>query len=115
LVVEDEALIRMSSVAMLEDAGFGVLEAQNSNEALEILNRHSEISVLVTDVRMPGSMNGLELVARTRRDHPRIRSIVVSANASAAEASDAGAIGFVSKPYMAHTMVKAVHDTLLRN
>jgi len=115
LVVEDEALIRMSTVATLEDAGFWVLEAQNAIEALEILSRHSEISIMMTDVRMPGALDGLALVARVQIDHPDIRSIVVSGDSTAMEASKAGAIGFLPKPYMADTMVKAVHDTVKRH
>ena len=115
LVVEDEFLIRMSAVATLEDAGFLVHEAQNSAEALEILSRHSETNVLITDVRMPGPMDGLALVAQVKIDHPAIRSIVVSGNTSAAQARDAGASGFVAKPYLAKTIVQAVRDTVLRN
>ena len=115
LVVEDEALIRMSTVATLEDAGYCVLEAQNSPEALDILSRHAEISILLTDVRMSGAMDGLALVARVRLDHPAIRAIVVSGTTSATEAIDAGALGFLTKPYMAHTLVQAVHDTVLRH
>jgi len=83
LVVEDEAFIRMSTASMLEDAGFRVLEAQNSAEALEMLSQHSEISIMMTNVNMPGRMNGLGLVAQVRSDYPAIRSIVVSGNASA--------------------------------
>ena len=115
LVVEDEALIRMSTVATLEDAGYCVLEAQNSPEALDILSRHAEISILLTDVRMSGAMDGLALVARVRLDHPAIRAIVVSGTTSATQAIDAGALGFLTKPYMAHTLVQAVHDTVLRH
>jgi two-component system, response regulator PdtaR len=115
LVVEDEALIRMSTVATLEDAGYYVLEAQNSPEALQILSRHAEVSILVTDVRMSGAMDGLALVAQVRLDHPAIRAIVVSGTTSATEAIDAGALGFLTKPYMAHTLVQAVHDTVLRH
>jgi two-component system, response regulator PdtaR len=115
LVVEDEALIRMSTVATLEDAGYCVLEAQNSPEALQILSRHAEVSILVTDVRMSGAMDGLALVAQVRLDHPAIRAIVVSGTTSATEAIDAGALGFLTKPYMAHTLVQAVHDTVLRH
>ena len=115
LVVEDEFLIRMSAVATLEDAGFLVHEAQNSGEALEVLSRHSEINVLMTDVRMPGLMDGLALIAQVRIDHPAIRSIVVSGNVSAEQARKAGAFGFVAKPYLAKTIVQAVHDTLLRH
>jgi len=64
--------------------------------------------VLVTDVRMPGAMDGLGLVSRVQRDHPIIRSIVVSGNASANDAYKAGAVRFIAKPYMAHNVVLAV-------
>ena len=114
LVVEDEAVIRMCTAATLEDAGFRVLEAACSAEAIEILSRHAEISILMTDVHMPGQMNGLGLVAQVRRDHPAIRAIVVSGNASAADASRAGATGFLAKPFLAQTMVRAVNDTIQR-
>jgi DNA-binding NtrC family response regulator len=115
LVVEDEPFIRMSTVATLEDAGFWVLEAQNSAQALDILSRHPEVSIMVTDVCMPGRMDGLALVAQVRIDHPAIRTIVVSGTTSAEDAGNAGALGFVVKPYLAQTMIQAVHDTVLRN
>ena len=85
LVVEDETFIRMSAVVSLEDAGLNVLEAANSDEALILLAEHAEISVMVTDVRMPGTMDGLALVSRVCRDHPLIRAVVVSGNTVAAE------------------------------
>src|SRR5665213_1142530 len=85
LVVEDEALIRMSAVAILEDAGYRVLDAQNSAEALDVLARHAEVSVLMTDVRMPGRIDGLALVAWVLLNNPAIRSIIVSAHTSAAD------------------------------
>lgn len=115
LVVEDEPLIRMSVVAALEDAGYWVLEAQNSADALDVLSRHSEISIMVTDVRMPGPMDGLALVTWVQMNNPGIRSIVVSGNATHAQAGKAGAVGFVAKPYLPDTIIKAVHDTVLRH
>ena len=114
LVVEDDAIIRMSSVAALEDAGFRVFEAQNSADALEMMAAHDEIEILLTDVRMPGSMDGLALVARTQKDYPAIRAIVISGNATAEQACNAGASGFVAKPYLPVTIVRAIHDTVLR-
>jgi DNA-binding NtrC family response regulator len=113
LVVEDELFIRMSAVAALQDEGFLVLAAKNSAEALDVLSRHSETNILMTDVRMPGLMDGLALVAQVQIDHPAIRSIVVSGNTTAEQARNAGALGFVAKPYLATTMVQAVHDTVL--
>jgi DNA-binding NtrC family response regulator len=114
LVVEDEVFIRMSAVASLEDAGFAVHDAKDSAEALRVLAQHDDISLMLTDVRMPGMMDGLELVAAVQRDYPAIRAIVASGNSTAAQASKAGAVGFIPKPYMAQTMVQAVQDTLLR-
>jgi len=115
LIVEDELFIRMSAVATLEDAGFLVLDAKNSAEALGILACHDEISILMTDVRMPGHMDGLALIAQVQIDHPAIRSIVVSGNTSAEQAGNAGALGFVAKPYLPKTMIQAVHDTVQRH
>jgi len=110
LVVEDELYIRMSAVGALEDEGFLVLQARNSADALKVLSLHSETDILMTDVRMPGLMDGLALVAQVQIDHPEICSIVVSGNASAEQARKAGAFGFVAKPYLAKTMVQAVND-----
>jgi len=108
LVVEDEVFIRMSAVAMLEDAGLSVLEAANSAEALVLLAQHFEICVMVTDVRLPGIMDGLALVSRACRDHPLIRAVVVSGNATAAQAYNAGAAMFIAKPYPTLKLVEAV-------
>jgi len=115
LIVEDEVIIRLSAVATLEDAGFGILEAGNSAEALRLLLKHEEIGVLMTDVRMPGEMDGLDLVDCVQRFHPAIRSIVVSGNASFSEARDAGAFAFLSKPYLAHSLVQAVRELIHGN
>lgn len=110
LVVEDEVLIRMSIAAALEDAGFQVLEAGNSAQALEVLAHHDGIGIVVTDVRMPGAMDGLGLVAQLRRDHPAIRILVVSGNTAAADAIAAGAMAFIGKPYEPRGVVATVLD-----
>jgi DNA-binding NtrC family response regulator len=115
LIVEDEILIRMSSAATLEDAGFRILEAGSVAEAMEILLANDDIDVLMTDVRMPGTMDGLDLVALVHRRHPDIRAIVVSGNTSAEDACNAGAIGFLPKPYMAHSLVRAIKELVARN
>lgn len=113
MIVEDELFIRMSATTTLEDAGFLVLEAKNSAQALDLLSRQSEISILITDVRMPGLMDGLALIARVKIDHPSVRSIVVSGDTSSDQARKAGACGFVAKPYLPKTLLRAVNDSVL--
>ena len=60
-------------------------------------------------------MNGLSLVSRVRCDHPAIRSIVMSGHSNAPDATNAGATGFLSKPFLNQTMVDAVLDTIKRH
>jgi CheY-like chemotaxis protein len=110
LVVEDEVFIRMSTVATLQDAGFAVLEAHDSADALRVLAGHEEVSLMVTDVRMPGEMDGLGLVARLQQERPVLRALVVSANSCAADAFRAGAAAFLPKPFLAHSIVRVVTE-----
>jgi CheY-like chemotaxis protein len=56
LIVEDEPLIRMGAVYQIEDAGFEVYEAASADAAIALLELHKEISLIFTDVDMPGSM-----------------------------------------------------------
>ena len=73
LVVEDEALIRMHAAEMIRDLGFEVLEAANADQAISLLESNSEISVVFTDIQMPGSMDGLRLLAVVRDRWPPLR------------------------------------------
>jgi CheY-like chemotaxis protein len=67
LIVEDELLLRMDAADMIAGAGFEVIEAGNADQAIEILEARSDVTVVFTDIQMPGSMDGLKL-ARAVRD-----------------------------------------------
>ncbi len=58
LVVEDDALLRAEAVDLCMEAGFRTYEARNADQAIRILEQHSEIRVLFTDIEMEGSMDG---------------------------------------------------------
>ena len=66
LIVEDEFLIRMDAIDMVRAAGFDVVEAANADEAILILEDRRDITVIFTDIQMPGSMDGLKLAAAVR-------------------------------------------------
>jgi CheY-like chemotaxis protein len=78
LVVEDEMVLRMRAVDIVEDAGFTAVAAVNADEAISILEARSDISLLFTDIQMPGSMDGLKLAHavhdRWHQDHTGFRS-----------------------------------------
>jgi signal transduction histidine kinase/CHASE3 domain sensor protein/DNA-binding response OmpR family regulator len=77
LVVEDVALIRMTTVDMLEEIGCDTSEASSGEDALEILRNDLEISVLLTDLGLPG-MSGQQLIAEVLKIRPDIKILVAS-------------------------------------
>lgn len=78
LVVEDETLLRMLAVEVVEEAGFTAVEAADADEALILLALRADITMLFTDIDMPGSMDGLKLAHAVRDRWPSIKIIVVS-------------------------------------
>ena len=78
LVVEDEMVLRMRAVDIVEDAGFTAVQAVNADEALSILESRSDISLLFSDIQMPGSMDGLKLAHAVHDRWPSIKIILVS-------------------------------------
>ena len=64
------ALSRIGAVRMIENAGFEVIEAANADEALQILESRSNIRVVLTDIHMPGSIDGLKLAHAVRHRWP---------------------------------------------
>ena len=110
LVVEDEALIRLSAAMMVEEVGYGVLEAESADEAMRLLDIHPEISIVFTDIRMAGSMDGLELAKLAHERWPPLKFIVVSGNYAAAAAELPPGARFFSKPYTSGTITEALRQ-----
>jgi CheY-like chemotaxis protein len=99
LIVEDELLLRMNAVDMIEAAGFEVVEAANADEAIEILEARRDISVVFTDIQMPGSMDGLKLVRAVRGRWPPIKIVATSGHIGVAQTDLPEGGRFVPKPY----------------
>ena len=112
LVVEDEAIIRMGTVQMLEDAGFAVLEACDADAALKILASRTDINLVFTDIQMPGSLCGLRLAHAIRERWPPIHLIVTS-GLSAPTQDEFPKMGrFIRKPYAPVQVLKAIQELL---
>lgn len=98
LIVEDEALIRFDLIDFFEDAGFRVFEAADADEAIEILERERTIRVVLTDIQMPGSLDGLNLAHYVRDRFPPTALIVTSGALSPRQADMPIDSFFVPKP-----------------
>jgi CheY-like chemotaxis protein len=77
LVVEDEEAVRQSTADMLRELGYTVLVAENAAAALRVLDGHSEVALLFTDVVMP-DVNGRKLAEEARRRNPRLKVLYTS-------------------------------------
>ena len=104
LVVEDDELIRMHAADMVRDLGFETLEAANADDAISLLERCSDITVVFTDIQMPGSMDGLHLVAVVRDRWPPIALLVTSGRPAPLDTALPRGARFVSKPYLSHQL-----------
>jgi CheY-like chemotaxis protein len=79
LLVEDEALVRMMAADVLrEEGGFKVVEAADADEALTVLDATADVRALVTDVEMPGSLDGFTLARVVKQAWPQIGIVVTS-------------------------------------
>ena len=105
LIVEDEMMLRMRAVDIVEDAGFHSVEAVNADEAMSILESRSDISLLFTDIQMPGSMDGLKLAHTVHNRWPGIKIILVSGQVKPSEAERPADSRFFGKPLGMQQMI----------
>ena len=78
LVVDDEVDLLEVATAYLTDMGYTTLQAENGAGALELIEKHQDIDLVVTDVVMPGGMTGLELAHEVRQRLPHVKLIYSS-------------------------------------
>jgi two-component system, response regulator PdtaR len=99
LVLEDEALVRMSSADVIRDLGFEVIEAVDADHAISLLESVPGVMVVFTDIQMPGSMDGLLLAAVVRDRWPPIALLITSGKMRPASSDMPTGARFISKPY----------------
>lgn len=105
LVVEDEMLLRMRAVDMVEYAGYSSVEAVDADEAVAILESRSDIALVMTDIQMPGSMDGLKLAHTVHERWPPIRIILVSGQLKLSTAEIPADSRFFGKPLEAAEII----------
>jgi len=114
LVVEDEALVRMVAVDALADSGLPSFEAGDAEEALRLLDEHSEISLVFTDINMPGEMDGLQLARKVHEARPGVELIVTSGQQRLFDRDLPDHGSFLCKPYRTSQLVALVRQKLQR-
>ena len=112
LVVEDETLVRWHAVAMIEDAGFDVIEAGNAAEAISVLEARTDVRVIFTDIQMPGSIDGLRLAHLVRNRWPPIKIIATSGQLKLRDDDLPEGGRFLAKPYSVGEITGTLRELL---
>ena len=100
LIVEDEFLIRLTLAEALADEGFDVVEAETGDEALRLIEADPMIRLMLTDMQLPGTLDGAALAARAREHQPALPIIFVTGRPEAAGAQLTARDLFIAKPYL---------------
>jgi two-component system, response regulator PdtaR len=106
LVVDDEPLVRLDASETLYSAGFEVCEAASVLEALTVLDERPDVTVLLTDVQMPGRMSGFDLAKHVRETRPAVAVLLVSGCKRPDGMSEG--VEFLSKPCRTDILVACV-------
>lgn len=118
LVVDDAISLRQTLSLTLQKSGYQVLQAENGVDALEKLEHHPEIQVIISDLEMP-RMNGFELLSNIRQNPKLIKKPVVVLTSRSAEkhrqlAQALGANAYLTKPYLENEFLSTVKDLINR-
>ncbi|MFK3971520.1 ATP-binding protein [Pseudomonas sp. NPDC087358] len=113
LVVDDEAGIREITVELLVERGYTVFEAVDSTSAFNQSGKLKQLDLLVTDIGLPGSMNGLEMAKQLKAKRPQLKILFITGYAKAEGIAEGLQLGQVlSKPFSLVDLSQSVSNLL---
>jgi PAS domain S-box-containing protein len=118
LLVDDEPLVRMLAVEQLEELGYSVIEAEDGPSAMRVLNSQRHISLLITDVGLPGGMNGRQVADAARVSRPGLEVLFITGYAENAVLNhghlDQG-MHVLTKPFQMDAFARRVKDLIAKS
>ncbi len=112
LDVEDDGDVRAAGIEVLQALGHTVLVAGDGRQALAVLRGGAEVDMLLSDVVMPGDLNGADLAAAARQLRPGLPVLLTSGYAADALGEASEAYAFIAKPFDPATLARALHALL---
>ena len=111
LLVEDDPSVRRVVRQQLVDLGYPVIEAENGVQGLEMIEQIADIAIVVSDVIMPGGINGRQLAAAVLGDHPHMRIVLMSGYTDEATGDVGNELPVLAKPFAAQDLARALQGT----
>lgn len=115
LVVDDEPAVRALVTDLLDDLGFRAIEAGDGVEGLASLARHPEIALMITDVGLPGGMNGRQLADAARVERPGLKILFITGYADTAIIGNAQlgkGMRVLTKPFALDAIANRIHELM---
>ena len=112
LTVEDEFLVSEYLGSVLAEAGHEVIATAHAAEAIAILESRNDVRIIITDINMPGSMDGLKLAAAVRGRWPPIKIIIATGKEKPSAEQMPSQSQFVPKPYRPERILEAVQHVM---
>lgn len=110
LIVEDEAIVRFELIDLFEDEGYRVFAAADAEEAIAVLDRHGEVRVVLTDIDMPGTMDGLRLAHYIRHRFPPTLLLVASDRAAVPASEMPEHSAYFAKPFDPAAILRKIDE-----
>ena len=108
LLVEDEPNVRRVVRQQLIDLGYPVIEAENGAQAFTMIEQIPDIAIVVSDVVMPGGLNGRQLAEQMLIHHPRMRIVLMSGYSDEDEEDVTCALPILAKPFVRQDLARAL-------
>jgi CheY-like chemotaxis protein len=118
LVIDDEETIRMLIVDVLSEVGYGTLEAADGPSGLKVLQSSASIDLLITDVGLPGGLNGRQLADLARQTRPNLKVLFITGYAETSLTRGSQLIPgmhVMSKPFTMDSLAARIKEILVTN
>jgi CheY-like chemotaxis protein len=115
LVVDDEPTVRMLVTEVLEDLGYAAIEAADSGSGLKVLQSDVRIDLLITDVGLPGGLNGRQMADAGREKRPKLKVLFITGYAENAALSNGHLLPgmhVLTKPFPMDRLVSKIKEIL---
>jgi CheY-like chemotaxis protein len=113
LLVDDDSAVRDVTASILEEAGYVVLKVGSGGAALDLLDQHTKIDLVLLDFAMPG-MSGVEVARQIQQKFPALPILFVTGYADKAVLGDIGEERIIRKPFITDELTTKLNKALIK-